>query len=180
MRKYIENLFYLLLLFIFIVGCSQTRQITISSTIPVAMQQLIKSTKVEDVDYSFKPNPLAELCKYDFTYGGLTVNNELNINYSIEPLLIELIQTKFSKIDKSSPNKVYVKISDIDCDEGNATLKLFIDVEITQNNKTSSKKLAYSMVFPYTSSEQPDAIHSFLMKFVIGVDKFIDNEFDVQ
>lgn len=180
MKNNLKKLFLLFLLFISIVGCSQTRQITIATTIPATMQQLIKSTKVDGVDYSFRTNPSADLCKYKYKYGGLTVNNEVNINASIEPLLFELIQTKFSNIDEASPNKVDVKISDIDCDESNATLKLVIDVGITHNDKTSSKQLAYSMVFPYTSSEQPAVIHSFLMKFVIGIDKFIDNEFDVQ
>lgn len=161
-------------------SCSQTRQITIPSTIPADMQQLIKSTKVDAVNYSFHPNPKADLCKYQHTYGGLTVNNEININNALEPLLTELIQSKFAKTSNSSQNIIDVKIVNVHSDESNATLLLVLEATVTHKNIKNTKQLSYSMSFPYNSSDQPAAIHSFLMKFIIGIDKFLDNEFDVQ
>lgn len=169
------NFFVLVLI---IASCSQTRQIVVPSIIPAEMQQLIKSAKVDEIGYSFQPNSRANLCQFTYTYGGLTINNEVNINSPLRSLLDELIQTKFSKINNSSKDKIDIKITDIH--SNNNALQLDVEAEISRDTVRNSKKFSYSMTYPYNSSDQPEAIHSFLIKYVVGIDKFIDNEFDVQ
>lgn len=181
MKKLFYHFLISVILILIISSCSQSRHITVPSTIPAEMQQLVKSTKVDDIAYSFISDPDAEVCKYEFTYGGLTVHNEVNINSSLRSLMDELIQTKFSNINSKSANRINVKITNVSSDvNNNSTLQLGVVAEITLDGLSNSKEFSYSMRYPYTSSEQSNAIHAFLMKFVIGVDKFIDNEFDVQ
>jgi hypothetical protein len=161
--------------------CSFTQQLTVPSTIPADMQQLIKSTKVDGVNYSFTSNPKAEICEFQFTYGGAIIKRQININTALKPLFDELFQTKFSKIDDKSQNKVSVKILDLISNNDEPTIiNLTMEIEVMHQNKINKKELGYSVSLPYESNQQSNVLHSFLMKFIIGTDKFLDNEFDVQ
>ena len=165
---------------IILTSCTFTLPILIPKTIPVEMQQLIKSTKVESVDYTFTPNEKANLITFRQTMGAAITYQELKLNDAIEPLLNELIQTKFSKISKESAWKVNVIVQDVffDTEEQNNFL-LFIKTIISNGNKQSEKYLDYPISIGW-GSDKSSLIHSYLLKFIIGIDKFIDNEFDVQ
>lgn len=162
-------------------GCSFTSQIPVASTIPADMQQLIKSTKVESIQYNFVENSKADLIKFRQTSGAAIFYRELRLNDALRPLLNELFQTKFSKISNESKNKINIIVQDLiaNTDEPNM-LALNLKIEIDKEGKRSEKSLDYSVTLGYDAREHSDVIHSFLMKFIIGIDKFLDNEFDVQ
>lgn len=180
MKLFLTIFLLLILLSTLFIGCSFTGPIIIPTTIPADMQQLIKSTKVESVDYSFTPNDKADLISFKQTSGAAIFYRELHLNSAIKPLLDELIQTKFSKISKDSDWKVNVIIQDVsyNSDEPNS-LSLTVKTIVSNKSKQSEKKLNYSISFGFLSDET-SLIHSFLMKYIIGVDKFLDNEFEVQ
>ena len=180
MKKVILKILPLIFLIIVLNGCSFTSQIPVASTIPADMQQLIKSTKVESIQCDFVENSKADLIKFKQTSGAAIFYRELRLNAALRPLLNELIQTKFSKISNEANNKIKIIVQDViaNTDEPNS-LALKLKIELDKQGKKSEKSLDYSISFGFYSKES-DLIHSFLMKFIIGIDKFLDNEFDVQ
>lgn len=181
MKNSIPKLCALISILIALNGCSFTSQIEVASTIPADMQQLIKSTKVESIQYNFVENSEADLIKFRHTIGAAIIYRELRLNDVLRPLLNELFQTKFSKISNESNDKVNIIVQNViaNTDEPNA-LALKIKIELDREGKISEKTLDYTVTIGTDARVQSDVIHSFLMKYIIGIDKFIDNEFDVQ
>lgn len=77
------------------------------------MKQIIKSTKVESIQYNFVVNGEAELIKFRHTFGAGIFYHELRLNDALRPLLNELFQTKFSKISNESKDKVKIIVQDV-------------------------------------------------------------------
>lgn len=181
MKNIILKFFPLISIIIVLNGCSFTSQIPVASTIPADMQQLIKSTKVESIQYNFVENSKADLIKFRQTSGAAIIYRELRLNDALRPLLNELFQTKFSKISNESKDKVNIIVQDViaNTDEPNA-LALKLKIELDREGKITEKSLDYSVSLRYDASQQSNIIHSFLMKYIIGIDKYLDNEFDVQ
>ncbi len=181
MKNIILKFFPLISIIIVLNGCSFTSQIPVASTIPADMQQLIKSTKVESIQYNFVENSKADLIKFRQTSGAAIFYRELRLNDALRPLLNELFQTKFSKISNEATNKVKIIVQDVvaNTDEPNV-LALKLKIELDKQGKQSEKSLDYSVTLGGDFREHSNIIHSFLMKFIIGIDKYLDNEFDVQ
>lgn len=173
----------LIFLFIFPIialsGCAITHQMIVPSTIPAEMQQLIKSTKVEEVEYSFIPNDNANDMQFETVIGWATRVDEINLNSSFRYLVDELIQTKFSKINNNNKNKVVISVQKINYTrEEPQNLSMTVNVFVNHQDKQDEKNISYSVNLNH--SEKDKSIYDFLMKFVIGIDKFLDNKYEVQ
>jgi len=160
-------------------GCAITQQMIIPSTIPAEMQQLIKSTKVEEVEYSFIPNDNANDMQFKTVIGWASRVDKVNLNSSFKSLVDELIQTKFSKIKNNNKNKVVISVQETNYTRDEPqNLSMTVNVFVNHLDKQDEKNISYSVNLNH--SEKDKSIYEFLMKFVIGIDKFLDNKYEVQ
>jgi hypothetical protein len=160
------------------------RQISMDPKIRPDIHKLIKSSHIDNIQYTFIENKKGNLIKFR-QVGSFEINHfELRLNDALKPLLEDLIQTKFSKISSESKIKMRIIVQDVDdeIDEPNG-LGLTLKIEINNNGKYSENIIYDHEVFILSNSDTKqygDIIHSFLMKFIIGTDKYLNNEFEVQ
>lgn len=171
-------------------GCSFNFVIPLSHSIPLDIQQSIKTSAIEGISFNFQPLTQAENISFKVSFN--TYN--YSINQPFVSLVNEWIETKFGSVNINSENELTIKIIDfnhsttpISAMEANFNHGINMTVEIScQINKISkTKQITYQTVIPVNNIKNYEivmskGINNFLLKFLIGMDKFIDSSYEIK
>jgi len=161
-------------------SCGWTSTLTISSSLPAEIQQEIKTTNIDKVDYSFIPNENANNITVDALAGVSPYYEEMDINSALKPMMDELIQTKFTLISNNPDNKIIVSIKEINYTPGeHPNLSMTVNALVNYLGQENQNNITYSVELP-THLRKEDMIHNWLVKFVIGMDRLLNSIYDVQ
>lgn len=171
-------------------GCSFNFVIPLSHSIPLDIQQRIKTSSIEGISFNFQPITQAENISFKV---GTNIYN-YSINQPFVSLVNEWVETKFGSVNINSEDELKITIIDfsdsttpINAMESNFNHKISMTVEISCqiNNISKTKQITYQTVIPVNNIKiyeivMSKAINNFLLKYLIGMDKFIDSSYEIK
>ena len=177
---------------VLLVGCTATKPMGLSNSLSSETQLQLDAVEEESVNFQFSPNANGE--RVEISNGA--VSKVYSVNSTLEGRIQQLLRAKFQSVSESSDNTVSISIESVNASNDLATLgntgthsvEVEMLAEITKGGETATRSIKRDATLNFEqvgegfeASLEIDErkLEEFMSQFVVGVNSFVDANFDV-
>ena len=172
---------------LFLSGCVSSNYVYVPNTIPYGVQQNLRTVGSGEVAFEFQGHQNAETVVATLEK---VKSVQYQMNTPMRSMFRELIESKFPSLNPEAEDKIYIEVKEFVTYDGgdqhqiSMTLRVVAEVDQKMHDREFSYRLRVPMqrvpvgMAPGVTLP-PDAIHDYLLKYVVATDRFIDGIFGV-